>query len=80
MLTPKNTEDAPFLQARLGFGPTGLSRMEFSDALGQRTVIALHRLEAQPGLWQGAFRFTPPKGVDVVGEVNQAAQVTPLRD
>lgn len=80
VLTPKKTEDAPFLQARLGFGPTGLSRMEFSDALGQRTVIAFTGWKRNPAFGKGAFRFTPPKGADVVGEVNQAAQVTPLRD
>jgi len=80
VLTPKKTDDAPFLQAKLGFGQTGLARMEFSDALGQRTVIAFSAWKRNPAFAKGVFRFTPPKGADVVGTINPSAQVTPLRD
>jgi hypothetical protein len=39
VLAPKKRDDAAFSSARLGFGPTGLARMEMQDSLGQRTVI-----------------------------------------
>ncbi|MFT3806450.1 outer membrane lipoprotein chaperone LolA [Arenimonas sp.] len=79
-LTPKKTEDAPFQQAKLGFGPKGLVRMEFSDSLGQRTVIGFSNWARNPSFAKDTFRFTPPKGADVVGEVSPAAKVVPLRD
>lgn len=80
VLTPKKTEDAPFQEAKLGFGPKGLMRMEFSDSLGQRTVIGFSNWTRNPVFAKTTFRFTPPKGADVVGEVEPGAKVTPLRD
>lgn len=80
ILTPKKTEDAPFQQAKLGFGPKGLVRMEFGDSLGQRTVIGFSDWKRNPAFAKGSFSFTPPKGADVVGEVEPGAKVTPLRD
>lgn len=79
-LTPRKAADAPFQLAKLGFGPKGLVRMEFSDALGQRTVIAFSNWTRNPRFAASTFRFTPPKGADVVGEVAPGAKVTPLRD
>lgn len=79
-LTPKKPDDAPFQQARLGFGPTGLARMEFADALGQRTVIDFSSWSRNPTFAAGTFRFTPPKGADVVGDTSPGAVVTPLGD
>jgi outer membrane lipoprotein carrier protein len=66
-LTPKQTEDASFQRARLGFDKTGLVRMEVLDALGQRTEIAFSGWKRNPKFSSKTFRFTPPKGVDVVG-------------
>ncbi|KFN44490.1 outer membrane lipoprotein chaperone LolA [Arenimonas oryziterrae] len=80
VLTPKKPDEAPFEQARLGFGAKGLVRMEFRDSLGQRTVIGFSGWARNPRFPAGAFKFTPPKGADVVGEVGESAQVTPLRD
>lgn len=80
VLQPRQAEDAPFQKARLGFGAKGLARMELTDGLGQRTVIAFGAWTRNPAFPAGTFRFTPPKGVDVVGSVSPAAQVTPLRD
>jgi len=80
VLAPKNRDDAPFQQARLGFGPSGLVRMEMQDALGQRTVIGFGPWQRNPRFPAATFRFTPPKGADVVGTPVKSAQVTPLRD
>ena len=79
VLVPKKADDAPFQKAQLGFGPTGLVRMELQDGLGQRTVIGFSGWRRNPGFAAGTFTFKPPAGVDVVGSVGQAAEVTPLR-
>ena len=80
VLAPKKADEAAFKQARLGFGPTGLARMEMQDALGQRTVIGFGPWKRNPRFPPATFRFTPPKGTDVVGTPVQPAQVKPLRD
>jgi outer membrane lipoprotein carrier protein len=68
VLTPKQPADASFQNARLGFGAGGLARMEVVDALGQRTEIAFSGWKRNPGFAKSTFSYTPPKGVDVVGE------------
>jgi outer membrane lipoprotein carrier protein len=67
MLTPKQTENASFQNARLGFDKRGLVRMHILDALGQRTEIVFTGWKRNPVFPGKTFRFTPPKGVDVVG-------------
>lgn len=79
-LLPKKPDDAPFQKARLGFGKTGLARMELFDGLGQRTVLGFSSWKRNPQFAAETFRFVPPPGVDVVGEVLEGAEVTPLRD
>ncbi len=66
-LTPKRAEDASFQRARLGFGSAGLARMEVLDTLGQRTEIVFTDWKRNPTFSAKTFRFSPPKGVDVVG-------------
>ena len=80
VLSPKKGEEAPFQNARLGFGPAGLVRMELKDALGQRTVIGFSPWRRNPRFAAGTFKFTPPPGADVVGSVTPSATVTPLRN
>lgn len=80
VLLPKKADEAPFQKARLGFGATGLVRMELHDALGQRTVIGFSPWQRNPRFAAGTFKFIPPAGTDVVGDVRPAARVTPLRD
>ena len=80
VLAPKKPDDTAFKQARLGFGPNGLVRMEMQDTLGQRTVIGFGPWTRNPRFPAATFRFTPPKGADVVGTPVQPAQVTPLHD
>lgn len=80
VLLPKKGEDAPFQKAKLGFSARGLVRMELNDALGQRTVIGFSAWRRNPSFAADTFRFTPPAGTDVVGDVSPAATVTPLKD
>lgn len=79
-LTPKKKDDAPFDRARLGLGANGLARMEMFDSLGQRTVMAFSGWKKNPSFPAGTFTFVPPKGVDVVGEVAEGAEVMPLAE
>lgn len=68
-LAPKdNAGDASFRSARLGFGGSALAKMEVVDALGQRTEISFSGWKRNPAFAKTTFRYTPPKGVDVIGE------------
>lgn len=67
-LSPKVGADASFQYASLGFGPQGLSRMEITDAAGQRTVLRFSDWRRNPAFAAGTFRYVPGKGVDVVGQ------------
>lgn len=78
VLVPRKADDAAFQKAKLGFGATGLSRMELTDGLGQRTVIGFSAWKRNPAFPADTFRFSPPKGVEVVGSVSPSAQVSPL--
>jgi outer membrane lipoprotein carrier protein len=42
--------------------------MELYDNFGQTTLIRFSRLERNAPLPATTFKFTPPAGVDVVGE------------
>jgi outer membrane lipoprotein carrier protein len=79
-LVPKKLDDAPFEKALLGFTAKGLVRMELIDGLGQRTVIMFGEWQRNPKFASNIFKFTPPAGTDVVGDVSPGATVTPIRD
>ena len=64
---PKSKENA-FERVRLGFGRNGLEAMELRDQFGQMTVIKFASVERNPKLLPDAFKFTPPKGADVISE------------
>lgn len=64
---PKN-RDTVFERVRMGFGKSGLEAMELRDQFGQVTVITFADVERNPRLAADVFRFTPPKGVDVISE------------
>ena len=66
-LKPKRKDGAGFERARLGFSGNVLVKMQIVDSLGQRTEIAFSGWQRNPRFAAGNFRFTPPKGVDVVG-------------
>lgn len=64
---PKS-RDSVFERVRMGFGKSGLEAMELRDQFGQITVITFADVERNPRLGAEVFRFTPPKGADVISE------------
>ena len=64
---PKAT-DAGFERIRMGFSATGLEAMELLDQFGQTTMLKFTNLQRNPKLDPGTFRFTPPKGADLLGQ------------
>jgi outer membrane lipoprotein carrier protein len=62
------TQDTSFEKVRLGFGKAGLEAMELRDQFGQVTVIKFSTIERNAKLSPDVFRFTPPKGTDVISE------------
>jgi outer membrane lipoprotein carrier protein len=78
-LTPRG-DDPAFESCKLGFRGNELVRMTMSDALGQRTEMSFDRWHRNPTFGADVFAFSPPEGVDVVGEMIDAAVVTPIAD
>jgi outer membrane lipoprotein carrier protein len=65
--TPKSNESG-FERVRLGFAGADLKAMELNDSFGQTTQVSFSKIERNPALPANHFKFTPPAGVDVVGE------------
>lgn len=61
-------KDAGFERIRMGFGLAGIDAMELVDQFGQTTLLKFTHLQRNPALEAGLFRFTPPKGADLLGE------------
>ena len=61
-------KDTSFERIRMGFSASGLEAMELTDSFGQRTQLRFTGLARNPNIDASLFRFTPPKGADVVGE------------
>jgi outer membrane lipoprotein carrier protein len=61
-------QDTAFERVRMGFGKAGLEAMELRDQFGQVTVIKFSAMERNIKLPPESFRFTPPKGADVISE------------
>lgn len=66
-LLPK-TKDSGFEQLLLGFDTQDLRAMELIDSFGQTTRIRFEGVVMNKPLASALFNFTPPAGVDVVGE------------
>lgn len=66
-LTPKQ-EEANYQSIRLAFNATGLQQMVMVDAFDQHTRLRFSEVKINPILADDIFIFTPPDGVDVVGE------------
>ncbi|HEY6242010.1 MAG TPA: outer membrane lipoprotein chaperone LolA [Burkholderiales bacterium] len=64
---PRDKEGS-FERIRMGFGPSGLEVMELVDSFNQTTILKFNSLQRNPKLDPGLFRFTPPKGADVIGD------------
>ena len=67
---PKS-KDTTFEAVRIGLkiegGVAVLAAMELQDTFGQTSVLLFGKMERNPGLPADTFRFTPPKGADVIG-------------
>ncbi|HQC73330.1 MAG TPA: outer membrane lipoprotein carrier protein LolA, partial [Candidatus Competibacteraceae bacterium] len=62
-------QDQPeFRVLRVAFKGDTLVTLEIEDGLGQRTRLDFQALERNPALDPAQLRFTPPPGVDVVGD------------
>ncbi len=64
---PRDKESG-FERVRLGMSASGVEAMELMDHFGQTTVLRFSNMVRNPQFEPGTFRFTPPKGVDVLGE------------
>ena len=64
---PKD-KDSGFDRVLLGFKGDKLRKMELYDSFNHITHITFDAVERNPVLQDATFLFTPPKGVDVVGE------------
>jgi len=60
--------EAGFERIRLGLGVAGVEAMELTDHFGQTTVLRFRNVTRNPQIDPATFRFTPPKGADVLGE------------
>jgi outer membrane lipoprotein carrier protein len=64
---PKSKENS-FERIRLGFKQGNLEAMELRDQFGQVTVIKFSQIERNPRFSADTFRFSPPKGADVISD------------
>jgi len=62
------TQDTAFERIKLGFGKSGLEAMELRDQFGHVTVIKFSAMERNAKIAPETFKFTPPKGADVISD------------
>lgn len=79
-LKARKPDDSAVQAAKLGFSADGLATMVFEDQLAQRTEVRFSQWKRNGALPADLFRFTPPEGVDVVGETRDSAEVRPLQE
>jgi outer membrane lipoprotein carrier protein len=65
LATPK-VKDGPIQSLRVGFKGKELAALDIVDAFGQRSALRFTALEQNVKLAEEQFRFTPPKGADVI--------------
>ncbi len=65
--TPK-AKDTGFERVRLGMQAKSLAAMELFDQLGGHTLLRFSNMKSNVTLPPDTFRFTPPKGADVIDE------------
>jgi outer membrane lipoprotein carrier protein len=63
--TPKQ-KDGAFQSLHVGFRGKDLAAVEIIDSFGQRSLLQFSAWVANPVLAAELFRFTPPKGADVI--------------
>jgi outer membrane lipoprotein carrier protein len=64
-LTPKS-QDTQFQQIGIGFKDGTLAAMELHDVFGNVTLLTFTNVVKNPSLPADTFKFTPPKGADVI--------------
>ncbi|WP_066739254.1 outer membrane lipoprotein chaperone LolA [Cupriavidus sp. D384] len=64
-LTPKS-KDTQFERIGIGFKSGNLEAMELRDAFGNTTMLTFTGMQKNPSLPADTFRFTVPKGADVM--------------
>jgi len=65
---PKSS-DTNFAKILMGFNASSeLVAMELHDTFGHRTMLHFSEFKNNPSLSPQLFKFTPPKGADVLGE------------
>ncbi|WP_345813222.1 outer membrane lipoprotein chaperone LolA [Paraburkholderia sp. PREW-6R] len=64
-LTPK-AKDTQFQRVGIGFKDGNLEAMELHDVFGNVTLLTFSNIQKNPPLPADAFRFTVPKGADVI--------------
>jgi len=64
-LTPK-AKDTQFQRVGIGFKDGNLEAMELHDVFGNVTLLTFSNIQKNPALPADAFRFTVPKGADVI--------------
>ena len=77
-LRPKN-DRTEFKYAELGFSDNQLRTMVFEDLQGDRTSVRFSHWQRNVKLPPGTFRFTPPAGADVIGDV-PSTEAYPLKN
>jgi outer membrane lipoprotein carrier protein len=65
--TPKSKEGS-FEKVRMGFKGDDLQIMELKDNFSQTTFLRFSNLQRNPAMGANLFRFSPPKGADVIGD------------
>lgn len=61
-------KDSGFESVQLGFKGEQLQAMVLKDNFGQTTRLAFSQLQLNPSLPASLFRFSVPKGADVIGD------------
>ena len=61
-------KEAGFELVRLGLSTGGVEAMELVDHFGQTTQLRFSNVVRNPQIEPATFRFTPPKGADVLGQ------------
>lgn len=67
VLYPKS-DDASFKNLSVSFSGGKPVMMVLNDTLGQTTSIKFSGIKMNPSIDGGQFKFTPPKGVDVINQ------------
>ncbi len=66
-LKPK-TSDTDFQRILIGLDHEGIKAMDLYDQFGQITMIRFHQARFNHKIPRSKFKFTPPDGVDVIGQ------------